>query len=64
MGKPVKVEGRIDIDQCIDILDNHLLHSLEKSGILEEDHVFQQDNNPKNTSKNAKKWMGTMVSLS
>ena len=63
VGKPMEVKGRMDVDQCVDILDNYLILGLEKSGIPEENCVFQQDSNPKCTAKKARKWMETIVSL-
>ena len=57
VGELAEVEGRIDADQYVDILDNHLLPSMEESGIVEGGCIFQQDNDPKHTSKKAKNWM-------
>src|SRR5215813_504262 len=57
VGQLMEVEGKMDADQYVNILDNHLLPSLEESGIPIEDSIFQPDNNPKHTSKKAKNWM-------
>ena len=40
VGQLVEVEGKIDADQYVNILDNHLLPSLEESGISIEDSIF------------------------
>lgn len=46
VGKLAEVEGSINSDQYVHILESHLLHSLDKSGIAEDDVTFQQDNDP------------------
>ena len=52
----VEVEGKMDATQYVDILKEGLLESIEKLGIPREDFIFQQDNDPKHTSKMAAKW--------
>jgi hypothetical protein len=57
VGQLVEVEGRMDANQYVDILDNHLLVSMRNLDIPEKDMIFQQDNDPKHTSNKAKTWM-------
>jgi len=57
VGQLAEVEGRMNADQYVDILKNHLLPSMEESGISLEDLIFQQDNDPKHTSHKAKTFM-------
>ena len=57
VGHLAEVEGRLNANQYVSILEDHMLSSLEESGIPEEVVIFQQDNNFKHTSKKAKKWM-------
>ena len=54
VGQLAEIEGRMNADQYVAILKDHLLPSLEESGISEEDIIFQH---PKHTSKKAKEWM-------
>ncbi len=51
-----EVEGRMDAEQYVAILEQGLLQSMEESGIPEDDIIFQQDNHPKHTSRRAQKW--------
>ena len=57
VGRLAEVEGKMNAEQYVDILENNLLPSMEESGISLEDVIFQQDNDPKHTSKKAKEWM-------
>ena len=57
VGQLAEVEGRMDGEQYVAILNDHLLPSMEKSGIAEGDTIFQQDNDPKHTSKKAIEWL-------
>ena len=55
VGKLVEVQGKMDAEQYCDILENGLMESFEVLE-MEEEWYFQQDNDPKHTSKKAKKW--------
>ena len=56
LGIMAEVEGRMDAQQYVDILEEHLGESVDKLGMEMEDFIFQQDNNPKHPSKKAQKW--------
>jgi hypothetical protein len=51
-----EVEGRMDAEQYVAILEQGLLQSMEDSGIPDGDVIFQQYNNPKHTSMRAQIW--------
>ena len=59
VGRLAEVEGRINAKQYVDILEENLLPSMEEL----EELIFQQDNDPKHTSKLAKNWIKNMTLL-
>ena len=56
VGRLAEVEGKMNADQYVSILEDNLLPSMEESGFSAEDVIFQQDNDPKHTSRKATKW--------
>ena len=51
IGYATKIEGKMDAQLYVEILEDELAKSLEWWGVEEEEVIFQQDNNPKDTSK-------------
>ena len=51
VGKLVEVQGKINSEQYCEILEDGMEESFEKLEMEEEEHYFQQDNDPKHTSK-------------
>ena len=47
----------MDANQYMSILKGYMLSSLKKGGISGEEVIFQWNNDLKNTSKKAKKWI-------
>ena len=48
----------MDSNLYLQILKNELLNSLKHYGFNPANITFRQNNNPKNTFKNVKKWLG------
>jgi hypothetical protein len=53
VGVSSEVEGQMDAEQYVAILEQGLLQIMEDSGIPEGDIIFQPDNDPKHTSRRA-----------
>lgn len=55
-GFSCRIDGKMDGDLYVGILEDELQNSLEYYGKTADDIIFQQDNDPKHTCKKAKAW--------
>ena len=56
VGYATRIEGRMDADLYVSILEDELQQSIKYFKKRRQDLIFQQDNDPKHTSKKAKTW--------
>ena len=55
IGYATKIDGKMDADLYIQILEDELQSTIQYYNKTSEDIIFQQDNDPKHTSNKAKK---------
>ena len=56
VGMLVEVEGKMNADQYCQILSDGVVESFEKLEMEEGEQYFQQDSDPKHTSRKATEW--------
>ena len=56
LGRIIKIDGNMDGPLYTEILNDDVLGTLKDLGIKKKDVYFQQDNDPKHTSRVAREW--------
>ena len=56
VGKLVEVQGKMNAELYCEILEDGMVESFEKLDMEEDECYFQQDNDPKHTSRRATQW--------
>ena len=51
-----KIEGTMNAEVYTDILNDELLNTMDMYDLDKDNMIFQQDNDPKHTSRLAKEW--------
>jgi transposase len=57
VGHACRIDDRLDAQLYVRILDDEFLGTLEYYGLEKDEIVFQQDNDPKHTSRIAHEWL-------
>ena len=60
VGLMCRTEGKMDAELYEEILEDHAFQTLEYYDLNSSNFIFQQDNDPKHTSKRAKNGLKTM----
>ena len=56
VGYAYKIDGRMDGDLYLKVLDDELQETITYHNKTKDDIIFQQDNDPKHACKKARKW--------
>ena len=57
VGMACRIDGMMDANLYVQILEDELQQTLVDYEFTPENIIFQQDNNPKHTSRKAKEWL-------